>query len=346
MSSRLAPCPYYSHCGGCDLQQLEYSEQLERKKKQVSQLMNFPDVKVFSGEEFNYRNRMEFLFFTMGLGLRDKNNKKVVDVSNCLIAREEINKLILEVRGLFPKGEVIIRTTKTEDAIVFLAKENIDVEKIRQFSNTTTAKNVLIFDEEEQETIVIKGKEFLRVDILGKGFNFPAAGFFQNNSVVAEKMVDYVQGLLKKYPTSNGQLLDLYGGVGLFGISCADMFEKVGVVENVPPAIVAAKRNIVENGVNNVEAFCYDAKQLSRVKLTTPLYVITDPPRVGMDEKVIAELRRLKPEVIVYISCNPEQLAKDIKKFKEYKLKSVALFDMFPQTKHGEVVAELTKSNP
>lgn len=340
---RHPPCPYCSQCGGCDLQQLEYSEQLERKKRQVSQLMNFPDVKVFSGPEFGYRNKMEFLFFPGGLGLRDKNNKRVVNVDNCLISKDRINQLILEVKVLFQKGEVIIRATKTEEAIVFLAKENIAVEKIKQFSKRSSAQNVLIFDEEEQEIITLKGKEFLSETVDEKEFLFPAAGFFQNNTLVAEQMVQYVRDLLTKYPTTKAQLLDLYGGVGLFGISCADLFSKVAVVESFPAGIEAAKKNIVKNKTANVECFCLDAKQLSRVKLEKPLYVITDPPRVGMDEKVIAELRRLKPEVIVYISCNPEQLAKDIKKFKEYELKSVALFDMFAQTRHGEVVAELRR---
>jgi len=342
---RQPPCPYYSQCGGCDLQQLEYQEQLERKKKQVMQLINFPEVKVFSGPEFSYRNRMEFLFFPGGMGLRNKNNKKIVNVDNCLISQDRINQLILEVKGLLPKGEIIIRATKTEDAIVFLAKESIEVEKIKQFAQKSSAQNVLVFDEEEQEIISIKGKEFLSETVDGKKFLFPAAGFFQNNTFVAEQMVNYVKELLTKYPTTSAQLLDLYGGVGLFGISCADLFSKVAVIESFPAGIEAAKKNIVENKTSNVEAFCLDAKQLSRIKLEKPLYVITDPPRVGMDEKVIAELKRLNPEVIIYVSCNPQQLAKDILKFKDYTLKSIALFDLFPQTNHLEVVAELVRSN-
>ena len=83
--------------------------------------------------------------------------------------------------------------------------------------------------------------------------------------------------------------------------------------------------------------------QIGRLKFTSPLYVITDPPRVGMEQKAIAELHKLKPEVIIYISCSVEQLQKDLAKFKGYVLKSAALFDLFPQTNHMEAVVELVR---
>jgi tRNA/tmRNA/rRNA uracil-C5-methylase (TrmA/RlmC/RlmD family) len=136
-------------------------------------------------------------------------------------------------------------------------------------------------------------------------------------------------------------LLDLYGGVGAFGIVNADLFYKVTSVESFEGCTIAAKENIERNGVKNMEAVCMDAKRLKQISLSSPLYVITDPPRSGMDPETIIQLKKLKPEVIIYISCNAEQLGKDLLKFRDYKIASAAVFDLFPQTNHMESVIEL-----
>jgi 23S rRNA (uracil1939-C5)-methyltransferase len=190
---------------------------------------------------------------------------------------------------------------------------------------------------------VVKGTDTLEEAIMGRTFRYSAQGFFQNNSVMAEKMHEYVHGLLKKYDTSGAHLLDLYGGVGAFGIVNADLFKGVTSVESFEGCTVAAKENIELNKLKNVEAICMDAKRLKQVKLPAEdLYVITDPPRSGMHQETIIQLKKLKPNVIIYISCNVEQLGKDLPKFSDYKIKSVALFDLFPQTNHMESVVELS----
>jgi 23S rRNA (uracil1939-C5)-methyltransferase len=160
---------------------------------------------------------------------------------------------------------------------------------------------------------------------------------------MTEKMQEYCRALLQKYETGKAQLLDLYGGVGTFGIINAEVFQRVTIVESVPSSIQAAKQNIHANNVSNATAVLLDAKQLKKVQLAAPLFVITDPPRTGMDRKTIEQLNFLKPKVIVYISCNIQQTEKEIKQFKEYEIKSVALFDFFPQTPHSETVIELAR---
>jgi len=160
-------------------------------------------------------------------------------------------------------------------------------------------------------------------------------------------MHKYVNELLKSYDAKDkfGHLLDLYGGVGTFGIINADLFKKVTIVEGFQGCIDAANANIELNDIDNAEALCMDAMQLKKVKLTSPLYVVTDPPRSGMHPKTIEELIRLKPERLIYISCNVKQLEKDLPKFlKHYTLKSAAMFDLFPQTNHMESVVELWKN--
>jgi 23S rRNA (uracil1939-C5)-methyltransferase len=100
-------------------------------------------------------------------------------------------------------------------------------------------------------------------------------------------------------------------------------------------------KNLQLNNLKNIEAFAMDSKYLPKLNLKSPLYVITDPPRTGMDPKTILALKQLKPKLIIYISCNPQQLSKDLFKLREYKVVSSALFDLFPQTPHSEAVVEL-----
>jgi len=194
-----------------------------------------------------------------------------------------------------------------------------------------------------EEFFVIKGSDMLIGDLMGKKFEFSVQGFFQNNSAMAEKMHRYVHELLEK--SDRGQwafLLDLYGGVGTFGINNADLFHKVLTVESFAPSIDSAKKNIERNKVANAEAMVLDAQYLKRLSLPSKdLYVITDPPRAGMHPKTIEHLRKAKPKVIIYISCNVSQLKSDLPKFTDYKVKSAAVFDLFPQTRHMESVVEM-----
>ena len=138
-------------------------------------------------------------------------------------------------------------------------------------------------------------------------------------------------------------MLDLYGGVGTFGIANADLFHAVTIVESVPASIKMAEQNVLFNNTLNVKGVVLDAQYIKRLSFFGRLFVITDPPRSGMHPKTIAYLNEIKPEVIIYISCNVEQLSKDLMKFHDYEVKSAALFDLFPQTTHSEAVVELRK---
>lgn len=370
-------CPYFGKCGGCTAQHLEYSRQLENKRKWLAQATNFSEmeINVFSGKEYFYRNRLDFKVRKGKIGLRSKDHpNEIIDVEKCVIAVEEINVLLAEVRSFFIKEglsgeyngcfkEIIIRATTFGDTSISFAlnsessKLREAQELIKEFAGITTAKNAgITYDSMEEETsgkedeaisedsfsdFVVKGTDWLQEKLLGTLFFFPAQGFFQNNTLVAEKMQDYVKMILEKYPTKKATLLELYAGVGTFGIINSENFANVIMVESFKPAAGIARINLKENMVKNAEMLAKEAHQLRKLKLSSPLYVITDPPRSGMDERVIQQLNELKPEVLVYISCNHQQLGKDLPKFKRYKVKSLALFDLFPQTSHLEAVAEL-----
>lgn len=361
-----ARCPYFGKCGGCTAQHIDYSLQLENKKNALARAISFSDINVFSGKEYNYRNRMDFIFNPNGLGLREKGNwKSIVDIDNCVISDDKINFLLKEIKNFFKSVDsfdvkrhtgtfryAVIRVADDTSISFVLNNESAklaeNIEKIREFTNKTTADNVVICYVKPEtdmsvsdEFFAVKGNEFMKKTYLGKTFTYPIQGFFQNNHEMAEKMLDYVNNLLKNYDTKQAHLLDLYGGVGTFGIINAGLFKDVLIIESLKQSIDAANENIKINNIKNSKATVLDAMQLKKIDFQQPLFVITDPPRSGMHPKTILRLNELKPKAIIYISCNVEQLGKDIPKFKDYKINSAALFDLFPQTPHSEAIVEL-----
>ncbi len=364
-----AKCPYFGKCGGCATQHLPYEVQLKNKKERAQKVLNFADIEVFSGEEFWYRNRMDMVFTKQGIGFREKGSWKwKVDVDQCVISNKKLNELITEVRdefgGIDPFNQfkrigtykyATIRTPQNDSSISFVVnKESTRLseatDKIRAFAKKSSAKNILITYVKAKSSvsiaedyIVIKGTDRLEETLLGKTFRYSTQGFFQNNHEMTEKMHTYIHEKLKSYQDSEGHLLDLYGGVGTFGIINAHLFKSCTTIEDFEGCVVAAKENIEMNGIKNMESIHLDAKQLSKLKIPEPLYVLTDPPRSGMHPKTIQRLLKIKPKVILYISCSIQQLEKDMPKFLElYNLKTAALFDLFPQTNHMETVVELT----
>lgn len=362
-------CQYFGDCGGCTAQHIDYHLQVENKKRMLAQVTKFSEIKVFSGQEYFYRNRMDFIFQPQGLGLRKKGRwDKIIPIEQCVIAEKPINELMKEIQSSFRDCDAfdvkkhrgtfryaVIRTTPIDSSLSFVLNSDSSklaqaVEKVKDFAKVSTAKNVLITYVPSNsdmsissEYFVVKGKDTLETNFLGRSFSHSIQGFFQNNHAMAEQMQSYVKELLSNYETKNRALLDLYGGVGTFGITNAEQFKEVIIIESVKEAIDQAKKNIERNQIKNIKALVLDAKQLSHVEMKTNFFVITDPPRIGMDQKTIATLNQQKPECIIYISCNPEQLGKDLPKLKEYKIKSSALFDLFPQTPHSEAIVELVR---
>ena len=362
-------CRYFSKCGGCSAQHIDYSLQLDNKRKVVSRSIDIEDVKVFSAGEYHYRNRMDLIFHPRGLGFRMKGEwSRIIDVETCVISNEKLNMLLAELRDHFKSPDffnlskhtgtfkyAVIRTPGDKSSISFVLNENSArlaeaIEKIRDFASHSSAENIIVTYAAPEADVstsadyfTVKGSDKLSEVFLGKRFFFPVQGFFQNNTVMAEKMIQYSNELLKQYDAKEANLLDLYGGVGTFGILNASLFRKVVIVESLRESIDCADLNIKENSIRNANAILMDAKNLRKLKVQMPLYAITDPPRTGMHPKTIEELKSLEPEVIIYVSCNVQQLGKDFFKFRKYRIKSAAMFDLFPQTPHIETVVELVK---
>ena len=241
-------CPYFGKCGGCSSQHIAYDVQLDNKRKQLSQSIKYDQdsIEIFSGEPYNYRNRMDFIFHKSGLGLREKGDwKSIVDIERCAISDERLNELLKYVREYFKDiGDeafdvkrhsgtfryAVIRTPSNDSSISFVLNSDSSnngeaVSKIKEFAKHTKANNVVVTYVPSntdvsisEEFFVVKGSDMLNEDYVDRSFSYSVQGFFQNNSAMAESMQEHVQSLIKKYDTKDLTLLDLYCGVGTFGI--------------------------------------------------------------------------------------------------------------------------------
>ncbi len=359
-------CPYFNKCGGCEFQNLSYEEQLNRKINLVKESLNISHLQVFPSKPFHYRNRMDFAFFKNGIGLREKGKwYKFVDIEYCLIAKEKINVLLKEVREFFKDIDsfdirkhtgtfryAVIRSVLTSNISIIINQESEKKEEainlIKNFAFITSAENLLVCEIPPNADVsisenyqVIKGIDLLYTKIKEKEFYFHSQGFFQINDNLIENLHQYVTQILEKYDTTNGELLDFYGGVGVFGIINSEKFKQIIIIDNYPLSLNLVKRNCEINKIKNISFFLLEDKNLKELSFKNPLFVIADPPRVGIHPKAIKYLNKQKPELIIYISCNLNQLIKDLKEFTNYQIKSVAFFDFFPQTRNIELVCEL-----
>ncbi|MFC1723029.1 23S rRNA (uracil(1939)-C(5))-methyltransferase RlmD [Nanoarchaeota archaeon] len=366
-------CRHFGKCGGCSFQNIDYEQQLEQKKRQLATAINNPEIaekiQVFSGQPYNYRCRMDFVFHIGGIGFREKGKwQHIINITECPISNKKLNLIAGEIRDFFKEPDffhvkrhsgtfryAVIRTPQDDSSISFVLNSDSSriadaIEQIKEFAKTSTANNIIVTYVQpntdssiSDDFFAVKGTDTLKETYLDKTFIYHVQGFFQNNHAMAEKMHTYVNTLIQSHDTKDHHLLDLYGGVGTFGIINATHFKSTTIVEGFQQCIDAAEKNIELNQAPNTKAICKDDRQLKNLDLPSPLFVITDPPRSGMNPKTIKHLNRTKPDTIIYVSCNLSQLAKDLKKFQNYTLKSAALFDLFPQTPHCEAVVELIK---
>ena len=372
---RDAECSYFGECGGCRFQDIEYEEQLENKRARLEEALKADssfdpsNISVHSGDEFYYRTRVDMVIHSAGLGFRRKGVwYDALDIEHCVIANRRINELLKEVRDYFQdidgfdlrakKGTfryAVIRAPRNSSSVSIVLNEHspeLDKAKsmVEGFAAVSSAENVLVTYMPSDRDLsisdsftVVKGSDMLEESFLGRKFFYPAQGFFQNNFAMARRMQKYCSDILAGYDTQNAHLADIYAGVGTFGIINSDKFAAVTMIESFIPSVRVAQKNISLNGVRNAKIIGLDAKRFKVIEFDREqkLFVITDPPRSGMHPKTILRLNELRPEAIIYVSCNVEQLGGDLARFDGFRIKSAAMFDFFPQTPHSESVIEL-----
>ena len=385
--NRVKPkCTVCDKCGGCSLQHMSYSYQLEFKKNRVIDTLRkiggLQDIKVDDtvgmDNPYFYRNKIQMPI------RKDKNNKivsgfyqerthQIIPISKCYIENEDADRILETIKNLLksfhiqPYDEdrrtgvirhVLIRSSYHFDEIMVVLVTNCDsfpsrnnfVKELikREPKITTVVQNINLRDTNVilgQKERILYGKGFIVDSILGVKFNISAMSFFQVNPVQVEKL--YSLAIEKARLTKNDLLLDAYCGIGTIGLISSKYVKEVHGVEIIKDAIDDAKNNAKNNGITNSHYVCGDAGEFilsQKEKGINYDVVIMDPARKGADSKFLNTLLETEPKRIVYVSCDPATLARDLKILSQkYEINSVTPVDMFPQTFHVETVCCLIK---
>ncbi len=375
-----ANCPYRKKCGGCQYSEISYPEQLRMKERKVRRLLEgFGEVKPITGAEdpFHYRNKVTASFgFRNGKmisGVYEQKTHRVVNIDRCLIQDERADRIIHIMRDLFVSFKlkaydedsgfglirhVMVRTARaTGQIMVIIVTANQVFPGSRNFVNalrekcpeiTTIVQNInsqrtsMVLGNREK---VLFGKGYIEDVLCGLRFRISAGSFYQVFPEQTEKL--YAKAVELAGLRGKGLLLDAYCGVGTIGMIASRDAEQVIGVELNPDAVKDAEANARANGIRNISFYANDAGLFLQDLAASgirPDVILMDPPRTGSTREFIESACRTKPERIVYVSCNPETLARDLKLFKgfNYRMREAWPFDNFPLTEHIETVCLLS----
>lgn len=380
-------CPHYKKCGGCSTRHMSYSEELRFKLGRVNDaLTHIGKQTVTAGEiipspaVLHYRNKSIFAVGSdngrLCSGFYRQRSHDIIDIESCVIQNEYANLItrfflgLMEEFKLKPYNEetgkgairhIFVRNGINSDDLVVciisaegLGKATGPIVKRLTEAFPLITGIVLNVNKTKGNTVLsgdfytLWGKPEIRDSICGYYYSISPAAFFQINPPQATQL--YNKAVEYADLTGKETVLDLYCGAGTISLCLAQKAGKVIGAEIVQSAIDNAKINAQENGVDNVEFICADAADAAegfREAGIKPDCVCVDPPRKGLDESVIGHIAAMNPERVVYVSCNPSTLARDILLFNDYgyELKAATAFDMFPGTAHVETVCLLSKLN-
>lgn len=377
-------CPIYQKCGGCQIMHLRYDKQLEFKDDLIGQsLKKFKpagyenyEIRHTLGMEVPYHYRAKLQFQTRSFkgnvkaGLFEEGSHRLVDIKDCLVQDELTQTIINRVTELLEKHHipiyderkiagirtVMIRKAKSSNQvqIIFITSRDIflapvikaltaEFEEIKGIAvNYNHSKSSDIYGE---KTEVIWGDADISEEVLDYRFSLSPRAFYQLNP--EQTQVLYGQAVAALDVTENDHIIDAYCGVGTIGFAFADKVKSVRGMDIIPEAIADAKKNAQRMGFDNTH---YEAGRAEEIipKWYKEGYradaLIVDPPRTGLDDKLLDTILKYQPAKMVYVSCNTATLARDLVKLsKVYDVHYIQSVDMFPHTARTEAVVKLSK---
>lgn len=382
-SRKPVTCENFKKCGGCNLLHMSYQATLDFKRKVVKDCfkrIGHREVEVLPTigmeEPYFYRNKVQFpvgeINGKITTGFYSERSHNIVPITDCSIQSKIANKLVNNVREFFRDNNisaydeksgngflrhVVIRSSeKTGEVMLILVTNGEEFNKKTEFVDFIIKKcsrvKSIVQNINTKNTNVILGEKNIRLygkdtikDYIGEfSFNISPNSFFQVNSVQTKVLYD--KALEFANLSGNETVFDLYCGIGSISLFLAKNAKRVYGVEVVAPAVQNAKDNAKENGITNALFYC------GKAEVAVPkLYddgiradvVVVDPPRSGCDKVLVDTMLKMKPERIVYVSCNPGTLARDVERLEGYEVKMVQPVDMFPWTYHVETVALLCR---
>ena len=373
-------CPYYGKCGGCDFRHMDREEELYAKKTRVQDALwriGGSDVQVeeiLAGERLHYRNKSQFPIAADGtVGFYKARSHQVIPVENCLLQKVDTNNVQLKFdryirlynvscydertrQGLL--RHLYVRSNGAGESLVCIFANGRELpheaELVALLREASPRIVGVVLGVNTQPTGAILGKEYrtlwgtdvLTDELCGLTFRLSVPSFYQVNREMAEVL--YAKAVEFAALTGTETVLDLYCGAGTITQVMARHAGRGIGAEIVPEAIEDAKANAERNGVENVEFFCGDASAVAAdfaAKGLRPDVICVDPPRKGLAPEVVRAAAQMAPRRIVYVSCDPATLARDVKLFaaEGYGAVRAAAVDMFPGTANVESVVALER---
>ena len=369
-------CKHFGTCGSCSVYKLSYEEELKAKKKQILELLspfNVKELEVFSSLDSHYRARSEFKVWHEGdrafYAMSRLDKKGAFNLEECPKVLKPIEKRMQPLLNKINGSEVLkyrlfaiefLATTTDECLITMIYHRKLDTNwevEAKELEKVLSAK---IMGRSRKQKVVLSDEfvtEKLYIDEENYLYRYYESGFTQPNPTINVKMIEWAIKQVKR--VQSGDFLESYCGLGNFTIPLSKYFNKVLATEISKRSIFAAKENCELNSITNIEFVRLSSEEMTQalnkerefrrlkdVDLDSYNFstVLVDPPRAGLDSDTIGLISNIQN--IIYISCNPETLARDLVELsKTHNIKESAIFDQFPHTHHIESGVFLTKKN-
>ncbi len=374
-------CPFYNKCGACNYLDLDYAEQLKKKYSYVNKLLKpFGKVEPVVEMEYPYyyRNKVHAVFDrdrkgNIIAGIYEEDTHKVVNVEECLLEDKRASAIVQTIRDMLKSFKITVYNEKSEFGLlrhvlirtghvsgeilvtlvltspILPSKNNFVKALLKKHPDITTVvlnvndkRTTMVLGE---RNIVLYGKGFIEDTLCGKVFRISPNSFYQINSEQTEKL--YAKAIEYARLTGKETVLDAYCGIGTIGMVAADKAKKVIGIELNRNAVADAKINAKRNKVDNISFYQGDAGDFiagmaDRDEKVDVVFM--DPPRSGSSKPFLDSIIKMKPNRVVYISCNPETLADDLKYITKngYRMEKATPYDLFCHTKHVEMVVLLS----
>lgn len=372
-------CEYAKYCGNCSLMDIDYSEQLQLKKNYVQDIFNNNNIDINIPTPigmffpYKYRNKVHLAIKKFKgkiiIGFYEEGSRRVVDIKSCLLHDTWLGKLIEIVRGFVTKYRIepydndtrtgviryvvarvidgnimctIVTTTKNFAGREYLyAKLSEAFKKVSLYVNVNSRSDKLVFD--DKGFSFVKGEKYLQSNILGVKYQISPNSFLQVNLEICKAMYNRAMELLDINTCDN--IVDMYSGIGITSILFAKKCNKVISIEYNKEATKNAEINKKLNNIANLDIYtgaCGDV--INNIDIGSYSKCFLDPARNGAEPETINAILNSNIDRIVYMSCDQTTLARDIRLLqKDFILKSVECFDMFPHTNHIESIALLVR---
>ena len=332
-------CPYSSICGGCNLNHMCYNDENKFKTNKVKDLItkyanNDPNLveNIVYNDRNYYRNKIILHGKDKELGLYKKETNEIIPIKECLLVNPKINEIIAILNNINNGIEEVTIKTSNDNSKVMVSI----IGNIKSTNELLNICDVLILNNKYQTN-----NKVIETNIGNKKYYQSINSFFQVNNTLTKEL--YNEVLINVKDKNYKKVLDLYCGTGTIGIYIKDYVDKVIGIDYNSSNIEDAKINVELNNLNNIEFIC-DKVENKIDEFTDIDLVIVDPPRAGLDNKTKEYLKKINSNEIIYVSCDPMTLARDIKDLSDiYKVKYIKPFNMFPRTYHCESVAVLER---